>query len=99
MPQRTNDFQELVSRIRRAFAREGDTIEDSAMVEVREIEKEREIDILHRTTDGFSIIKISVEVKDEKRPLSVTKIEELWGKYQGRGSPQIDKLVIVARNG
>jgi hypothetical protein len=99
MPQRTNDFQELVSLIRRALSKEGDTVEDSAMVRVQGLETEREIDILHTTPDGFSTIKISVEAKDEGRKIDVTTLEQLCAKYRGEGRVCVDKFIVVSRNG
>lgn len=99
MPQRTNAFQELVSLIKKALARDGDTVEDSAMVSVRGLETEREIDILHKTSDGFSTIKISVEARDEGRKIDVTTFEELCAKYRGEGRVCVDKFMIVSRHG
>jgi hypothetical protein len=99
MPQRTNDFQELVALIRRAFAREGDTVEESAMVKVQGMETEREIDILHKTSDGWGVVKISVEAKDEGRPVDLETVEQLSGKYRGEGRVHVDKCILVARNG
>src|SRR4051794_9352503 len=81
MPKRTNEFQELVSLIRHSLAREGDSIEDSAMVKVQGLETEREIDILHQTSDGFSTTKIAIEARDEGRPLDVGTLDELKSKY------------------
>src|SRR5262245_41330180 len=99
MPQRTNEFQELVALIRRAFAREGDTVEESAMVSVQGMETEREIDILHKTSDGWGVVKISVEAKDEGRPIDIETVEQLSAKYRGEGRVHVDKFMIVSRNG
>jgi len=99
MPPRTNEFQELVSLIRRSLAKGGDTIEDSAMVQVQGLETKREIDILHTTSDGFSTIKIAVEAKDEGRKLDLTTFEQLSAKYRGEGRVCVDKFIVVSRNG
>ena len=99
MPQRTNEFQELVSLIRKSLARDGDTVEDSAMVRVQGLETKREIDILHKTSDGFTTIKISVEAKDEGRKIDLTTLEQLCAKYRGEGRVCVDKFIVVSRNG
>lgn len=99
MPRRTNEFQELVSLVCKAYARAGDTIEDSAMVKVQGLETEREIDILHTTSEGLFKIKIAVEAKDEARPIDLETFDSLYAKYKGEGRVQVDKFVIVSRNG
>src|SRR4051812_36183969 len=99
MPQRTNDFQELVSLIQRSLVRQGDTIEDSAMVSAQGTDGEREIDILIKTSVGPFTVKIAVEAKDEKRPIDVGTVEQLSAKYRGEGRIHVDKFIIVARNG
>jgi hypothetical protein len=99
VPQRTNHFQELVSLIRRSLARNGDTIDDSVMVWVEELEAEREVDILHQTTEGTTRVKIAVEAKDEGRKLDVTAIEAIHGKYQGEGGVPADRVVVVSSSG
>lgn len=99
MPPRTNEFQELVSLIRKALARDGDTVEDSAMVRVHGLATEREIDILHKTSDGFTTIKIAVEAKDEDRKIDVLTLEQLCAKYRGEGRVCVDKFMIVSRHG
>jgi hypothetical protein len=99
VPQRTNDFQELVAMIRRAFARPGDVVTESAMVPGGCDQGEREIDILHQTSDGLVTIKIAIETKDEKRPMSVTAFESYCAKYRGECRVCMDKFVLVSRNG
>lgn len=99
MPQRTNDFQELVSLIQRSLAKDGETVSDSEMVRVQGLETEREIDILHTIPTGLSVIKVAVEAKDEGRPFDVTKLESLIAKYRGEGRVCVDKFIVVSRNG
>lgn len=99
MPQRTNEFQELVGLIRHSLARDGDSVKESAMVRVQGLETEREIDILHQTTDGFTTVKISVEAKDEGRKIDLTTLEQLCAKYRGEGRICVDKFIVVSRNG
>jgi hypothetical protein len=95
MPKRTNDFQQLVHMVEQAYAPFGAKVTESAMENMREIDVLIEppaITALHR-------IKIAVETKDEKRPLDVIVVEQYIGKYTGKGSIQVDQVVLVARNG
>ena len=59
----------------------------------------REIDILIETPIGPYDIKIAVEAKDEGRKLDATKMEAIIGKYRGRGSLLVNKVVVVAHRG
>jgi hypothetical protein len=97
MPQRTNDYQQLVTMIQRAFAPLGAKITESALVPGQDTL--REIDILIESEIGPYSIKIAVEVKDHKRKLDVTHIETIIGKYQGTGGILIHKVVVIAQRG
>lgn len=97
MPQRTNDYQQLVAMIQRAFAPMGAKITESALVPGQDTL--REIDILIESEVGMYSIKVAVEVKDHKRKLDVTQIETIIGKYQGTGSILIHKVVVIAQRG
>jgi hypothetical protein len=98
MPQRTNDFQQLVHMIEKAFAPVGAKVTESAMVPGRSPGTMREIDILIETNTGPYRIK-AVEAKDEKEPLDVIAVEGIAGKYFLPGAIHVDKLVIVSRRG
>lgn len=93
MPQRTNEFQQLVHMVQMAFAPTGAKVSESVM------EHEREIDILIEAPFGLYHIKIAVEAKDTKRPLDVQAIEQLIGRYKTLGGQVVDKVVVVSRNG
>lgn len=99
MPKRTNPFQELVTLIQEALAPVGATVTSSAMVPGKTSGSLREIDVLVETSVGPFHIKIAVEAKDEGRPLDATKIETIIGKYRGSGAIQVNKIVVIARNG
>jgi hypothetical protein len=96
MPKRTNDFQQIVHMIQKAFAPVGAKITESAMVPSRGTM--REIDILIETDNGPYRIK-AVEAKNEKRPLDVTDIDALVGKYFSPGGIKVDKLAVVSQSG
>jgi hypothetical protein len=57
MPQRTNQFQELVHLIELAFAGPGDTVTASAMESGQGLQTEREIDIRRETSNGLYKIR------------------------------------------
>ena len=97
MPQRTNDYQQLVAMIQRAFAPSGAKVTESALVPGQDTL--REIDILIEAEVGLYLIKIAVEAKDHRRKLDVTHIETIIGKYQGTGGIPIHKVVVIAQRG
>ena len=99
MPQRTNEFQELVTLIQEALVPVGAKVTPSAMVPGPTSGKPREIDILVETPVGPYKIRIAVEAKDEGRKMDATKIESIIGKYRGRGSLVVNKVVVVAHRG
>jgi len=98
MPQRTNDFQQLVDLLQRALAPKGAKITSSAMVPGSQSGNLREIDVLIETKVGPYNMKIAVEAKDHKRKLNVNDIEALIGKYFS-GDIHVNHVVIVAHRG
>jgi restriction endonuclease/SEC-C motif-containing protein len=94
MPQRTNDFQQLVTMIQQALAPTGATVTESFMWEGM-----REIDVLIESEVCSYQVKIAVEVKKEKRPFDVMDVEQLIGKYKSTDGIPVDKVVAVARSG
>ncbi len=99
MPKRSNPFQELVTLIQEALVPLGATVTPSAMVPSKTSGNLREIDVLVETAVGPYSIKIAVEAKDEGRKLDATRIEAIIGKYRGSGALQVNKIVLIARNG
>lgn len=99
MPKRTNAFQELVTLIQEALVPVGATVTPSALVPAKTSGNLREIDVLVESAVGPYSIKIAVEAKDEGRKLDATKIEAIIGKYRGSGGLQVNKTIVVARNG
>src|SRR5947209_8616319 len=99
MPKRCNDFQNLVTLIQEALVPLGAKVTPSAMVPGPSSGTLREIDILIETPVGPYDIKIAVEAKDEGRKMDATKIEAIIGKYRGRGSLVVNKVVVVAHRG
>jgi hypothetical protein len=99
MPQRTNDFQDLVALIQEALVPQGAKVTPSAMVPGPSSGTLREIDILIETSVGPYAMKIAVEAKDEGRKMDATKMETIIGKYRGRGSLLVNKVVVVSHRG
>jgi hypothetical protein len=99
MPQRTNEFQDLVTLIQEALVPVGAKVTASAMVPGPSSGAEREIDILVETQVGPYMIKIAVEAKDEGRKLDATKIEAIIGKYFSCGGLSVNKVAVVAHRG
>lgn len=99
MPQRTNDFQEIVSLIHRALAPRGAKIVESAMVEVAGLTTLREVDVLIESEFAPYKIKIAIEAKDESRKLSLQAFDSLVAKYRGECRVLVDRFVIVTTAG
>jgi hypothetical protein len=83
MPQRTNEFQNLVSLIQKALAPKSAKVTDSAMVEVDGLGTLREVDVLIEGAFGPYTIKIAVEATDRGRKLTLQQFDSLVGKYRG----------------
>src|ERR1017187_8305461 len=99
MPQRTNEFQKLVTLIQEALVPQGAKVTPSAMVPGLTPGKFREIDVLVETPIGPYNIKIAVEAEDESRRFDVTAMEELVGKYKGRNGIAVEKVVVITHRG
>jgi len=98
MPQRTNNFQKLVTLIQRTLAPEKAKVTPCAMVPCYGTAKMREIDVLIESEVGPYNIKIAVEAKDHKRKLDVTHIEAMIGKYKS-SAVQVNKVVVISHRG
>lgn len=99
MPQRTNEFQELVSLIQSALAPAGAKITTSAMFKIPGLDTLREVDVLIEGEFGQYKIRIAVEAKDEIRKFNIGQFDLLLGKYRGECRVQVDKFIIVSRKG
>ena len=99
MPQRTNDFQQVVALVQRALAPEGAIITESALVETSTEGETREIDVLIETQVGEYRIRVAIEVKDEGRPMDSTKFESIIGKYLVEGGIRVNKIVVITHHG
>jgi hypothetical protein len=99
VPQRTNDFQELVGLIQKAYSPFNAKITESAMVNIPGMSDPREIDILIENPPQSLHMKVAVEAKDEKRKMDIVRFEALLGKYFVAGGVNVDKLVVVTRSG
>ena len=96
VPPRTNPFQSLIAFIERAVAPTGAKVTESALVDERASEIERETDVMITAEIGKHPVKIAVECRDHESPQDVTWIDSLIGKYQ---TLPVDKVVAVSRSG
>src|SRR5688572_30197600 len=98
MPKRTNEFQKIVALIQSALAPEEAVVTESAIVSIDGFD--REIDVLIEAEVGMYRMKVAVEAKDHGRPLDVTAIEAVLGKYgaANRGV-RVNQVVVVSRSG
>lgn len=96
MPQRTNDFQQLISRIETQLAGGQGRVTESLMIE-NDLGSLREIDTAIEANIGGHDIVIAAECRDSRRRVGVEWIEFLAGKY-GNIS-KVHKVVAVSRSG
>ena len=82
--------------VQKAYA-PNDALVQESVIESSEGAK-REIDVVMNVNIGIYRMKIAVEAKDERRPLDVTAIEQMIGKYS-HGDLRFDRIVIVSRSG
>jgi hypothetical protein len=96
MPQRTNDFQTLISVITRQLLPTNAKVRSSVLLKEAIIETEREIDVLVEYSAGPHPFVIGIECRDEARRSDVNWIEQIHGKHPRLG---INKSVAVSKRG
>lgn len=99
MPRRTNEFQDLVSLVERAFAPLGARITESAQVMGVDENNLREIDVLVEYGGGDYALRIAVEAKDEIRKMTQDRLEAILGKYRTESGIGAEEVVVVSRKG
>ena len=97
MPQRTNDFQQLVDCIHRLFNDKNATFTTSAMISPKKGREKREVDLLVEYIDSQGkCVKIAIEAKDLSKKMDIIGIEGYIGKYASPGCLPDNKVIIVA---
>ncbi|ARO87967.1 hypothetical protein EBAPG3_009415 [Nitrosospira lacus] len=96
MPQRTNDFQQLIAMIYSLIVADNGTVTESAMVLDKDSETLREVDILIAHRHANHDFRVMIECRDRSRKDTVAWIDELIGKAN---SLQVDKVVAVSKEG
>ena len=96
MPQRSNEFQQLIRRIYLQTRSRGARITESAMLQEVDSLIEREVDVLIEFRACDTTIRLAVECRDHERPASVEWIDLLIGKY--RALP-VHRIIAVSRAG
>jgi len=96
MPQRTNDFQQLVHRIELALARPGRTVTESRELVDSATGAPREVDVVIEAKEGAHVVTIGVECTRTARRATVEWIECMHGKHV---SLPTNKLVLVSKAG
>src|SRR5437879_2227917 len=97
MPQRSNDFQDVVDSIQRLFAPHGAKVTTSALIETAPGIK-REVDVFVEFKTDLYPFKIAVEARDHARAIDITAVEQYIGKYNAPGGISVNKVVIVGRS-
>lgn len=99
MPKRTNDFQDLLELICRALNHASVKITSPAMVTDNCGHGEREIDILMEATYGPYRIRVAVEAKHEKEPMTIDNYDSYVHRHSGTCKIPVDKLILVTQAG
>lgn len=96
MPQRTNDFQRMMTNVYRQWASAGFTVRESVMLKEGHADSNREIDILIEKQECGMALRIAVECRGRSRKDSVTWIDELIGKYIDL---EVSEVIAVSASG
>ena len=95
MPKRRNLFQDVVEIIHRHMSVDA-VVESPAMLQHKATGKEREVDVVIRSSVGGHEVVVSVEATAKGRPATVEWVEQMLGKH--RELPT-NKLVLVSESG
>lgn len=97
VPQRTNLFQQVVRIIHEHLAGDGVLVEESAMLTNRLTGKNREVDVVLRSTAAGHEFVIGVEAASRQpNPISVEWVEQMIAKHANLPT---DKVVLVSESG
>lgn len=81
MPQRSNEFQELITIIEALLAPEGAHVTESRMLRDLATGELREVDVAIETRVGEHPVIIGIECQDHRRKAEVRWIDSMIGKY------------------
>lgn len=96
MPQRSNEYQRLVTLIYTSMTTDGARVSESAMVQEYGGGAMREIDILIEHRIAGVDVRIAIECRDSKNVQTIQWIDALIGKYQNL---PIDRVIAVSPTG
>jgi len=96
MPKRTNEFQQLMHYIYSQMVPEEATVTESVLLEERDSDSKREVDILIEYEIVGTTVRIAVECRDRSRSDSIEWIDSLIGKYRDLA---VNKVIAVNRSG
>jgi hypothetical protein len=96
MPKRTNKFQQLIYHIYEQMAARGARVTESALLQERDGDGVREVDILIEDDIAGETVRMAVECRDQERKASVEWIDQIIGKYRDL---DVQKIIAVSRSG
>jgi hypothetical protein len=96
MPQRTNEFQQLIKRVETALHGTQTNVVESAMVHDFDAETDVEIDILVTFSIAGREYRVGIECRDHKRAQGPSWIRDLRTK---RDACRLDKIIGVSSSG
>jgi hypothetical protein len=95
MPKRTNDFQKLVAIVKK-HASDAALVTESKMLRDRLTGAPREVDVCIETAVAGHPVIVSIECRDQGRPVAVGWVEEMRAKHDRLST---NALVLVSRSG
>lgn len=96
-----NPFQELVDLILTSLKAKGDRVLSAVQSPSEDLPgKTRDVDVLLITFEGGKRVRVAFEAKDEKRPTTIERVEQYWGKYfSPKARVPVERLVMISRHG
>lgn len=96
MPQRTNEFQQLIHQIESALHAESAIVEESAMMLNHHNGRKEEIDIVATFTVGERVYRTGIQVRDQSRKASANWVRDCASQAKGC---KLDRMVLVHSKG
>jgi hypothetical protein len=96
MPERTTPRQRMIALARQHLSGPGVTVTESKKLYDQYSGQAREVDVVAEGELGGEDLILSVEVVDRKRRMSLTWVDEMWGKH---ASLPTNQLVLISWSG
>lgn len=96
MPPRTNEKQQIIEMVKKLLAPQGCTVTASRMLLDRELDEEREVDVVAETSVDGHLFTQSFEVVGRGRPMDIGWVDGMIRKHE---TLPTDRLYLVSWSG